>query len=90
LQLKPSDILAVTRGSPADAHARQAAMYLAHVALGISLTAIGRFFARDHSTVAHGCRCVEDRRDDPAFDTLIGELALAARIALHLDCEVTA
>jgi hypothetical protein len=33
---------------------------------------------------------VEDRRDDPAFDTLIGELALAARIALHLDCEVTA
>jgi chromosomal replication initiation ATPase DnaA len=90
LQLKLSDILAVTRGSPADAHARQAAMYLAHVALGISLTAIGRFFARDHSTVAHGCRCVEDRRDDPAFDTMIAELALAARLALHLDCEVTA
>jgi chromosomal replication initiation ATPase DnaA len=90
LQLKLSDILAVTRGSPESARARQAAMYLAHVALGISLTAIGRFFARDHSTVAHGCRCVEDRRDDPGFDTLIAELALAARIALHLDCEVTA
>jgi chromosomal replication initiation ATPase DnaA len=90
LQLKLSDILAVTRGSPESARARQAAMYLAHVALGISLTAIGRFFARDHSTVAHGCRCVEDRRDNPAFDTMIAELALAARLALHLDCEVTA
>lgn len=90
LQLKLSDILAVTRGSSANARARQAAMYLAHVALGISLTAIGRFFARDHSTVAHGCRCVEDRRDDPAFDTMIAELALAARLAAHLDCEVTA
>jgi chromosomal replication initiation ATPase DnaA len=90
LQLKPSDILAAKRGSSANARARQAAMYLAHVALGISLTAIGRFFARDHSTVAHGCRCVEDRRDDPAFDTMIAELALAARLASHLDCEVTA
>lgn len=90
LGLKLSDILAVTRGSLENAHARQAAMYLAHVALGISLTAIGRFFARDHSTVAHGCRCVEDRRDDPAFDTMIAELALAARLASHLDCEVTA
>lgn len=90
LQLRLSDILAATRGSSGSAHARQAAMYLAHVALGISLTAVGRYFGRDRSTVAHGCRCVEDRRDDPAFDTLIGELALAARIALHLDCKVTA
>ena len=90
LQLKLSDILAVTRGSPANAHARQAAMYLAHVALGISLTAVGHYFGRDHSTVAHGCHCVEDRRDDPVFDTMIAELALAARIALHLDREVIA
>ncbi len=72
------------------AHARQAAMYLAHVALGISLSAVGKFFGRDHSTVAHGCRRVEDRRDDAAFDALIAELALAARIASHLDREITA
>ena len=90
LQLKLSDIFAVTRGSPGNAHARQAAMYLAHVALGISFTAVGHYFGRDHSTVAHGCRCVEDRRDDPGFDALVAELALAARIALHLDSEVTA
>lgn len=90
LQTNLSDILARTRGSPAHAHARHAAMYLAHVARGISLTAIGKFFGRDHSTVAHGCRRVENRRDDPAFDMLIAELGLAARIAAHLDHEVTA
>jgi len=90
LQTNLSDILAQTRGSQAHAHARQAAMYLAHVALGISFTAIGKFFRRDHSTVAHGCRRVEDRRDDPTFDMLMAELGLAARIAAHLDHEVTA
>jgi chromosomal replication initiation ATPase DnaA len=89
-RLPPQNVAAATRGSRASAHARQAAMYLAHVALGISLTAVGVIFGRDHSTVAHGCRQVEDRRDDPAFDALISELALAARIAAHLDREITA
>jgi hypothetical protein len=83
-------ILAGTRGTPKSAYARQAAMYLSHVALGTTLSAIGRFFSRDHSTVAHACRRVEDRRDDPAFDALIGELGLAARLALHLDTEIAA
>lgn len=85
-----SSIVAGTRGPLQSAHARQAAMYLAHVALGISLSAIGKFFGRDHSTIAHGCRRVEDRRDEAAFDALIAELALAARIASHLDREITA
>lgn len=83
-------IIAGTRGPLESAHARQAAMYLAHVALGISLTAIGKFFGRDHSTIAHGCRRVEDRRDNSGFDALIAELALAARIAMHLDREILA
>lgn len=90
LQVAPQSVVAATRGPRANAHARQAAMYLAHVALGISLTAVGLVFGRDHSTVAHGCQRVEDRRDDPAFDALISELALAARIAAHLDREITA
>lgn len=83
-------IAAATRGAVEIAQARQAAMYIAHVALGIPLIAIGRHFHRDHSTVAHACRQVEDRRDDAVFDTIIAELALAARIALHLDREITA
>lgn len=89
-QIPLLNVIAGTRGSIESAHARQAAMYLAHVALGIPLAAIGRFFGRDHSTIAHGCRRVEDRRDDSSFDVLIAELALAARIAMHLDREITA
>lgn len=57
-----------SRGSPGAASARQVAMYLAHVGCGLSLTEVGRLFARDRTTVAHACGCVEDRRDDIPFD----------------------
>lgn len=83
-------IAAATRGPAEVARARQAAMYIAHVALGTPLIAVGRYFGRDRSTAAHGCRRVEDRRDDTAYDAVIAELALAARIALHLDREIAA
>ncbi|HVT55724.1 MAG TPA: helix-turn-helix domain-containing protein [Xanthobacteraceae bacterium] len=89
-QIAPKHLLGPTRGTPPHAHARQAAMYLAHVALGVPVTAIGAFFRRDHSTVAHACRRVEDRRDDLVFDLTMAELALSARVAAHLDREVTA
>jgi hypothetical protein len=71
-----------TRGSPAEAFARQVAMYLAHVGFGLSLSEVGRLFARDRSTVAHACALVEDRRDaapfDRALDLLEGLLRLLA------------
>ncbi len=57
-----------TRGSPADALARQVAMYLTHVACGLTFTEVGRLFARDRTTVAHACSLVEDRREEPPFD----------------------
>jgi hypothetical protein len=50
------------------AFARQSAMYLAHVALGLSSGTVGRMFRRDRTTAAHACQLVERRRDDPAFD----------------------
>lgn len=90
LDVPLANVLADKRGSQTAAHARQVAMYLAHVALGVPLSAVGRCFGRDHSTVAHGCRRVEDLRDGRSFDDLIAELALAARIARHLDREVLA
>jgi chromosomal replication initiation ATPase DnaA len=49
-------------------------MYLAHVALGLTLTEAGRLFGRDRSTAAHACRLVESRRDDPHIDTLLARL----------------
>jgi hypothetical protein len=72
-----------TRGSPAEAFARQVAMYLAHVGLGLTFTAVARLFGRDRRTVAHACALVEDRRDaaslDHTLDLLEGAVRLLAR-----------
>jgi chromosomal replication initiation ATPase DnaA len=63
-----ADLWSGTRGRPRVAFARQVAMYLAHVAWGLSLTEVGYVFARDRTTVAHACGVVEDSRDDPVLD----------------------
>lgn len=65
------DLRAPARCRADVAFARQSAMYLAHVVLGLSYSAIGRLFARDRTTAAHACRLVEERRDDPAIDRLL-------------------
>jgi chromosomal replication initiation ATPase DnaA len=68
---------APSRGSAPVAFARQSAMYLAHVALGLSYTDVGRAFGRDRTTAAHACRLVESRRDDPRLDAMLGSLEQA-------------
>ena len=65
------ELRAPTRCSASAAFARQTAMYLAHVVLQQSFSAIGRLFCRDRTTAAHACALVEDRRDDPAIDNLL-------------------
>lgn len=65
------ELRGVTRGRAKVALARQAAMYLAHVVCGMSLTQVGRIFDRDRTTVAHACGLIEDRRDEPCFDRVI-------------------
>ncbi|MEI7804885.1 MAG: helix-turn-helix domain-containing protein [Hyphomicrobiales bacterium] len=69
-----NELRAPTRRSPAAAFARQSAMYLAHVVLGLGYTAIARSFDRDRTTAAHACRLVEERRDDPAIERVLGAL----------------
>ena len=69
-----------TRGSPAEAFARQVAMYLAHVGLGLTFTTVGGLFGRDRRTVAHACALVEDRRDAAAFDRTLDLLEGALRL----------
>lgn len=85
LGVSAEDILQPGRGTPAVSFARQVAMYLSHVALGMSLARVARAFERDRSTVAHGCHIVEDRRDDPDFDQWIEQLedGLRSVIPLH-------
>jgi chromosomal replication initiation ATPase DnaA len=73
-----------TRGRRPVAEARQVAMYLAHVSCSQSLTSVGRIFERDRTTVAHACKRVEDRREDPQFDAAIDLLERTIRM-IHLD-----
>ena len=60
-----------TRGRRKVAFARQVGMYLAHVACELSLTAVGRVFERDRSTVAYACKRVEEARGRPHVDCSI-------------------
>ncbi len=75
------DLRAASRGPATTAFARQVAMYLAHVELGLSLSLVAAQFGRDRTTVSHACGRVEDRRDDPAVDTAL--FCLTAAIAKH-------
>jgi chromosomal replication initiation ATPase DnaA len=60
------------------AFARQVAMYVMHVAFGVSLGRVAMAFGRDRSTIAHACRRIEDMRDDKRFDRWIEALEAAA------------
>src|SRR5690606_37259466 len=67
-----------TRRGPATvAFARQVAVYLACTRFGISYTTAGAAFGRDRTTVAHACRVVEERRDDPRIDSILDYLERA-------------
>ena len=61
--------------------ARQVAMYLAHVALEMSLGRVATALACDRSTVAYACHRIEDRRDDAAFDDWLNALEASIRAA---------
>lgn len=53
-------------------HVQQIAMYVCHVALELTMTDIARGFGRDRTSVGYACARVEDRRDERAFDDLVG------------------
>src|SRR5882762_7675836 len=73
------ELRASTRRRASVALARQSAMYLAHVALGLSFSEVGRAFGRDRTTAAHACRRIEDRRADRELDRMLAELEHALR-----------
>ncbi len=70
-------LVAERRGRAPVAFARQVAIYLTHVHLGLSLTAAARRFRRDRTTARHACRRVEDSRDDPDVDRRIEAVEIA-------------
>jgi chromosomal replication initiation ATPase DnaA len=73
------DLRAVSRGPARTTFARQVAMYLAHVELGLNLSMVAMQFGRDRITVSHACKRVEDRSDDPTVDRVL--FCLTAAIA---------
>ena len=79
------EMRAPTRRAAQIAFARQMAMYLSHVALGVSLTRTGACFGRDRTTASHACRVIEEKRDDPDFDLQISRLEQGlSQIAIRL------
>jgi len=74
LELKAEKILLPERGSREMVRARQVAMYLTHVGLGMSLSRVAAAFERDRSTVAHACHRIEEMRDESAFDLWLDAL----------------
>ncbi|MEL6724823.1 MAG: helix-turn-helix domain-containing protein [Pseudomonadota bacterium] len=76
LEIRAEEILQPERGPRELVRARQVAMYLTHVGLGMSLSRVAIAFERDRSTVAHACHRIEEMRDDPAYDTWLEALEL--------------
>ena len=62
-----AQLRSTSRGLARVAKARHVAVYLAHVALGISLTDLARHFKRDRTTIAYACKMIEDARDNVGF-----------------------
>ena len=71
------------RSSNAVSRVRQIAMYVAHVALGLTMNEVGRGFGRDRTTVLHACHLIEDMREDDEFDAIVAMVERVASAALR-------
>ncbi|QGM98019.1 helix-turn-helix domain-containing protein [Methylocystis parvus] len=81
-------IASPTRSRAPVARARQLAVYLHHVALGASLSACARAFARDRATVRYACAVIEDLRDDPQVDGWTARLEQAVAAQRDMVCRL--
>lgn len=67
--------------------ARQTAIYLAHVELGLPYGEIARAFGRTLCAIRHACAKIENLRDDAAFDASLERLGQRLRgIATNHTC----
>lgn len=80
--------LAGSRRTAPVALARQSAMYLAHVELGMTFTDAGRAFGRTRTTAMRACEVVERRREEPWLDAALAELTHLLRRDLGTACGV--
>lgn len=73
------------RTTRAVARVRQVGMYVSHVTLGMTMTAVGAGFGRDKSTVVHACHTIEDMRDDEDFDLIVARVERLVTVAFSMD-----
>lgn len=57
---------------------RQVALYVSTAGFGMSYGRAAAAFGCDPSTVAHACRVIEERREEPGFDRWLYTLEQAA------------
>jgi len=74
MEVDAGEITRQPRGNTKLCRARQVAMYLMNVALGISFNEIGKVFGKDRTTVSYACGVIEELRDVPVFDDRLIEL----------------
>ena len=79
-RLSLDELRGSSRGHAPIAFARQVAMYVAHVWFALTFSEVGRCFDRDRTTVAHACRVVEERRDDPRVDRVVAAIESATEL----------
>ncbi|MFZ1990805.1 MAG: helix-turn-helix domain-containing protein [Alphaproteobacteria bacterium] len=71
LGLSPSDILSSSRRAPA-VYGRQLTMYLLNTIFRMKHSHIGRALGRDRTTATYACKVIEELRDDPSVEVLLG------------------
>lgn len=90
LKVSNSDIQRANRGKSNICIARQVVMYLLHTSMSCSYCEVAKFLARDRTTVSHGCRLIEDLRDDECFDNTVSNMENFTLAAMNLACSFSA
>ena len=82
--IKQKDIIGVSRKMEI-AEARQISIYLCREILGTPLVSIGMHFGgRDHSTVLHACKVIENKsKEDKRLSALVNELRAELSFAMN-------
>lgn len=84
LDVSIADLKRATRSKTKICVARQVVMYLLHTSMSCSYCEVANFLSRDRTTVSHGCRLIEDMRDDEVFDQTISKMEIFALAAMNL------
>ena len=81
LGLSTSDIIRGKKVSPWSVFARQLCYYLANVECGFTMSSIAAVFDRERSSIAYGIGQIEDLREAPAFELVIGRMVERLAVA---------